>query len=392
MIIFLKMKRNPLPNTYFHLFFVIIKVMFMFGLDIRNKEDIMIRRHSFYQKILSLFWVLYFVHTIITIITDDIYQTPTINSLIARKSNDVIAFLIWIVMKTRENKVHNLLQHMNYLRTISDVKLHSFWIWFSVGLTFAIPLLAWLSLILFLDETYCSSLASYYSLHLFSVPEGYSCLVSSVALLFSHTAIYALRTSVTVLYITICFFLRNLLNRHSEMGLKNIEKNTNPIDQKYCENYIDLYKHIIEISNIFEKVMSLPVFLITIADCMGIFYGFLKFEESKEPKKIYLVSYRFGILYIILRSLVSFLFVTFAASSVFESSVNAKTVLEKLTERLLISGQKKDNKELLLLFLAQNKSPLILSAWGFFNFTRSLVLSVLGVVLTYSLLMMQFVK
>ncbi|GFU47327.1 uncharacterized protein NPIL_82111 [Nephila pilipes] len=382
----------PVPNTYFHLFFVITKVIFIFGLDIRNNEDNVKRRQSFYQKILSLFWIFYFVHTIITIITDDIQHIPSINSIIARKSNDIIAFLIWSVMKTRENKIHNLLQHMNHLRSTSDIKLHTFWIWFSGGVIFTVPLLAWLSLILFLDEKNCQYLLMYYRLHLFNIPKGYKCRVSSVPLLFSHSTMYALRTSVTVLYISICCLLRSLLNRHSEMGTKKIEKKTSAIDQKYCENYIDSYKHIIEISSTFEKVMSLPVFLITIGDCLGMVYGFLKFEESKGPDGKYLINFRFGILYIALRSLVSFLSVTFFASSVHESSMHAKIVQQKLTEQLLTSRQKRDNKELLLLFLAQNNPPLTLSAGGFFNFTRNLVLSVLGTVLTYSLLMMQILK
>ncbi|GFU47320.1 uncharacterized protein NPIL_82081 [Nephila pilipes] len=366
--------------------------MFIFGLDIRNKGDVVKKRHSFYKKTLSFFWILYIVHTLITFITDGIQHFHRLISTVTRKSNDIIAFLIWIVMKTKENKVYNLLQHLKCLRNISDVKLHFFWIWLSGGVIFAAPLLAWLSLILFLEEKNCQSLVLYYSLRLFSVHEGYNCLVSSAVSLFSNFAKYALRTSVTVLYITVCCVLQNLLNRHSEMGMKKIKKNISPIDQKYCINYIDSYKHIIEISNIFEKVMSLPIFLITIGDCTGMFYGFLKFEESKGQKGIYFESFEFTILFIALRSLISFLCVTFAASSVHESSVKAKIVQEKMTERLLISGQKKDNKELLLLFLAQNKSPLILSAWGFFNFTRSLVLSVLGVVLSYSLLITQILK
>ncbi|GFQ76080.1 uncharacterized protein TNCT_674491 [Trichonephila clavata] len=174
--------------------------------------------------------------------------------------------------------------------------------------------------------------------------------------------------------------------------MRKLEKGFTPLNQKYYRKHMDFYKHITQISDVFEKTMCLPIFLITVADCSGMFFGFLKFEDIKRSKNLYLLHFRFSTLFHALRSLVSFLCVSFAASSVYESSKDAKKVQEKLTERLLASKQKIDNQDLFLLFLAQNNPPIVLSAWGFFNFNRSLVISVFGIVLTYSLLMIQIIN
>ncbi|GFQ76082.1 uncharacterized protein TNCT_674501 [Trichonephila clavata] len=295
-------------------------------------------------------------------------------------------------MKTRENQVFNLLHDMNSLRYVFGIKVALFWIWFTVVLIFAVPLLAWLSVMLFVKEESCKMLVLYYSFKVVSVSVGNSCRILGIILFLSCILIHTLRTTITILYIAICCILRGLLKKHSEMGIKKLEKNIKAFDYKYCQNYVNSYKHITHISDSFEKAMSLPVFIIIIGDCLGMFYGFLKYEDTKRSIEFYDVNYRFAILFLALRSLVSFLCVAFAASRVYESSKNAKKVQEKLNERLLASGQKVENQELFLLLLAQSNPPIVLSAWGFFNFKRNLVISVFGFILTYSLLMIQIMN
>ncbi|GFW11349.1 uncharacterized protein TNCV_3808691 [Trichonephila clavipes] len=295
-------------------------------------------------------------------------------------------------MKARENSIYNLLHDMNSLRYVLGIRISSFWIWLTVALIFTVPLLAFLSVVLFLDEEDCKRLVVYYSFKLVSIPDGYYCRISGIILFLSCILIHTLRTTITILYIAICCLLHSLLKKHSEIGMKKLEKRINAFDHKYCQNFVDHYKHITDISNSFEKAMSLPVFIIIIGDCLGMFYGFLKYEDTKRSMEFYFVNYRFAILFLALRSLVSFLCVAFAAASVYESSQDVKKIQEKLTERLLASRQKIDNQEFFLLLLAQSNPPTVLSAWGFFNFKRNLVISVFGIVLTYSLLMIQIMN
>ncbi|GFY58090.1 uncharacterized protein TNIN_368791 [Trichonephila inaurata madagascariensis] len=383
---------SPIPNTYFHLFYVIKKILFIFGLDITNNDDKITRHHFFYQKAISFMWIIFIIVAVVSFTTIDIHIGSNVQSMLFRKSSDISTFLIWSVMKTRENAIYSLLHDMNTLRYVLGIRIPSFWIWLIVALIFAVPLLAWLSVVVFLDEEDCKRLVLYYSFKLVSVSDGYYCRISGIILFLSCLLIHTLRTTVTILYIAICCLLRSLLKKHSEMGIKKLEKKINAFHYKRCQNYVDFYKHVTEISNSFEKVMSLPVFLIIIGDCLGMFYGFLKYEDTKRSMEFYDVNYRFAILFLALRSLVSFLCVAFAAASVYESSKDVKKIQEKLTESLLASGEKIDNQQLFLLLLAQSNPPTVLSAWGFFNFKRNLVISVFGIVLTYSLLMIQIMN
>ncbi|GIY63071.1 hypothetical protein CDAR_563901 [Caerostris darwini] len=58
-------------------------------------------------------------------------------------------------------------------------------------------------------------------------------------------------------------------------------------------------------------------------------------------------------------------------------------------QAIACSKSKKDFKTVSVLLVAHQSPPFILSAWGFFYFTKGLVLVALGSVMTYSLLIIQ---
>ncbi|GIX71347.1 hypothetical protein CEXT_183761 [Caerostris extrusa] len=66
-----------------------------------------------------------------------------------------------------------------------------------------------------------------------------------------------------------------------------------------------------------------------------------------------------------------------------------RTPKKKMLKHILAYNQNVDFKVLFSLFITHQSSPFTLSAWGFFYFTKGLVLSAIGSALTYSLLMIQ---
>ncbi|GBM76181.1 hypothetical protein AVEN_17812-1, partial [Araneus ventricosus] len=91
-----------------------------------------------------------------------------------------------------------------------------------------------------------------------------------------------------------------------------------------------------------------------------------------------------------LRGLISFLSVCLTASTVHEASKTSKESQKKLMRRIVASKEENDGQRALLLLASYDGPPFILSAWGYFYFTKGLVLSFLGVILSYSLLILQF--
>ncbi|GIY63073.1 hypothetical protein CDAR_563911 [Caerostris darwini] len=124
-------------------------------------------------------------------------------------------------------------------------------------------------------------------------------------------------------------------------------------------------------------------------DLLGLFFGFIWIDISKSPLNNWLRHYWLSVYFTSLFSLVSFLCVSLTASSVHEVSKECKNVQEIMLKQLLASNRKKDFKTVSVLLVALQSPPFILSAWGFFFFTKGLVLVALGSVMTYSLLLIQ---
>ncbi|GIY38332.1 uncharacterized protein CEXT_461671 [Caerostris extrusa] len=112
-------------------------------------------------------------------------------------------------------------------------------------------------------------------------------------------------------------------------------------------------------------------------------------RKSKSTLQHWYRHYWLPIYFTSLVSLLSFLCVSLTASSVHEASKECKNVQEIMLKQVLASNRKEDFKTVTLLLVAHQSPPFILSAWGFFYFSKGLVLAALGSVMTYSLLIIQ---
>ncbi|GIY63059.1 uncharacterized protein CDAR_563831 [Caerostris darwini] len=119
---------------------------------------------------------------------------------------------------------------------------------------------------------------------------------------------------------------------------------------------------------------------------MCIFFAIIVTDPFKKTKNSYWM--KSISLYVGFIS-VSFVCVTSAASRIHEADRKAKEVQEAMLKNVLSSSEKNYRKELLFLFVVQNSKPFTLSAWGFFNFNKGAILSTIGSILTYSLLIEQ---
>ncbi|GFU47339.1 uncharacterized protein NPIL_82171 [Nephila pilipes] len=140
--------------------------------------------------------------------------------------------------------------------------------------------------------------------------------------------------------------------------------------------------------NYFEEVMSLPIFLVIVNEYMNLFYGFQQLDNTHKFAVTKTTKYHsFGILSMCLRSFVAFMSICLAASSVHDASKNAKNVQKEMLEKVIDSGNHTYRNQ--LLFLTYNSPAIKLSAWGFIFFTRGLILTALGSIIAYSLLVNQ---
>ncbi|GIY63055.1 uncharacterized protein CDAR_563801 [Caerostris darwini] len=156
----------------------------------------------------------------------------------------------------------------------------------------------------------------------------------------------------------------------------------------FLKHHVTQNEEITDVLKSLENALSFPIFFSQFADFADIFYGFVVLDISKLSSFVENVS--FSTLYFSMTSSLSFLCVCLAASAVHEASKYSKETHKKMVKLFLTSRQGRE--DLILLFDLQNNPAFVLTAWSFFNFTRSLILSAMGCILTYSLLIVQVMK
>ncbi|GBL82314.1 hypothetical protein AVEN_174932-1 [Araneus ventricosus] len=243
----------------------------------------------------------------------------------------------------------------------------------------------WISISVHPKESNCETVVTYYSFNNSYVPEGYNCAVFCIIILFHQFAAYTLRTSLAVLYVILCCHFSTLLQQLSKQTFKGLDG----AGYSTIKHHLVTHELLMKALKTFERTMSLPIFLIGIGDCIAMFYSFVKLDPFHQSgERWFLEHYTFWLYLATLRAVLSFLCVSLAASRVHEACKNTKDVQEEMI-KMVIASDHKHKKELLLLLVSHNSPPFTLSAWGFFHFDRGMVLSAIGSILTYSLLILQ---
>ncbi|GIY63067.1 uncharacterized protein CDAR_563881 [Caerostris darwini] len=302
---------------------------------------------------------------------------------------EVISFLIWYTLMMRRKELSDLFRNVCRLGDTFDTHISKMAVTIGEVLTLFVLIGGWLAKIVLYEECDCKLLVAYNVLNAFTLPEGYNCKLFYVITLFNNSFLNIMKTFLAVIYTIICHFLRTILKAHSNFGYRKTQKSKATVHYVTIECHLLRYESILKVLKHFERTLAFPVFLLQIADLVGLFIGFIWIDASKSPLQHWFRNYWLPVYFNSLVSLVSFLCVSLTASSVHEASKECKNVQEIMLKQVLASNRKEDFKTLTLLLVAHQSPPFILSAWGFFYFSKGLVLVALGSVMTYSLLIIQ---
>ncbi|GBL87152.1 hypothetical protein AVEN_270451-1 [Araneus ventricosus] len=274
---------------------------------------------------------------------------------------------------------------MEYLLRRMNGKLHRLWIIISMVAIIANPVVGSLIAILPVTEKHCQMLLRYQVFSLIDVPASKSCMIWYVVGPISIVPPYVLCSGVSILYVIFCCCFRNLLHTHSKTGLEKEH-----ISCKNFRNHLLTHDRAVKVLKDFQEVMSLPVFMIVVKDCAGIFFGFIALDPfGRISNPLLFKPWIWAAVFVSLTSSISFLSISLAAASVGEASKNASDVQQEMMKRVHASTLQ-DKVELFVFFKTHKTAPFNLSAGGVFCFTKGLVLAAIGSLLTYSLLLLQF--
>lgn len=178
------------------------------------------------------------------------------------------------------------------------------------------------------------------------------------------------------LYITLCVHFKLILCTHAKKIFTNIsKKNTSPW---YISEYFKRYNSILTLLQNFESTMNFPAFLILFKEAQAFF--FIIYSLKSTPQ-IPIFSF-----FILSHNLVCFVLLPIFAATVNEADIFVKNNNLNLLQK--ISAEELSALDMKFTLLNMNKeSAFVLTAWRFFNFTRSFFLSALGSIITYALLM-----
>lgn len=357
--------------------------MFTLGVNVlENTPNRWPKCRVIYQKLCPILWVLLLTHSLASFFIFDISSPQSVKAVLPKKFIDLNNIALWYALMTRSDQILLVIQETFSLLLKLKVKNPVWLIRFSTIFVLASPIIGWLGAVLPFSEMECLMMMRYYSLVNTTLTFGNNCLGIFPVMLVHSFLVQTLQISVVAIYIILCCFIRRLLNVHSNRAMRVITKNNPRTSQQDVKRYFDAYDKIINTLQSIEKVMRFPIFLVHINDLVNMFNGFVQMDPFNSGLG-HPMSFLIGIVVNSFYSLLSFLWVSLSAASVNVADENAQDVNREFLKHVQSIGM----DESILVWCTSYSQPFTLSAWGFFHFTKGFVLSAIGSVLTYSLLL-----
>ncbi|GFR25715.1 uncharacterized protein TNCT_631351 [Trichonephila clavata] len=177
---------------------------------------------------------------------------------------------------------------------------------------------------------------------------------------------------------------RKILTRHAALGSKLTIENE-VFCKRNVENYFVKYREILDTLYSIQEELSFPVFVMQVTDLVGL-YAFLMRFASYDPN--YAFSYIGSAMFMAVRAILSFFSVCSAAAAVHDADEKAKRRNEEMWQRTLAAGFTLKTEKAAILLVLKDK-PFAFTSWGCFRLTKQFILSAIGSILTYSLLITQ---
>ncbi|GBN93589.1 hypothetical protein AVEN_273114-1, partial [Araneus ventricosus] len=329
-----------------HQMYAIETMLFLVGLDVgkkQNKSSFISKLACTYQKFTVLWWVIFMLRVIAKLISSYKLDSSVMKERLIRNFFEGFFFALWYVMMRRRKEITILMHEIEFLARNLNGKINSSWITLATILIFPLALVGSLTVTLPVPEQYCQKMLISQSFGLVNTTESNSCKIWYILGPFDLIPKYVFCTAVCIFYITICLFFRNLLMSHSKLELEKYQLNLNGF-----RNCLLTYERIVKGLNDFEKVMSLPIFIMVMNDCIGMLLSFMVIDPFDQFS---VTGWRRAYIWLnwftSLRALISLLCVCLVASSVAEASKNAKNVQEEILKRVHTSTMQ-EKTELLL--------------------------------------------
>lgn len=355
--------------------FRIISIIFsMFGVDIKGSNNLFNKYVvNWILNKLAIFMHLYMFFRLVfeTVCKKDrIILHGEYKRYISIYILTLVNFIPWIIVNKSKKNIANLVEQVE--QQIKNFQITA-WIPFDIFFIVSNSIMLFFSIAVIKND----STNAYTSCMVEDPKQGkyYYMIISLNFVAESYTQTFI--GCIAVLCATFCAMLQKVI-------LKYVQENTQIIRSKNSSNNIVvsrllLYETLLKLLKSFECIMSVPMFFVTIFYSTGMFFALYQFFKSVN-------EYNLMETFIYLSSdLLLFGILLMTAAKVNEADSLAKESNREMLRNLVITNI--SELDVKMNFLQEiNKSSFSLNACGCFNFTRSLLLTAVGTILTYVLL------
>lgn len=370
-----------MPEGHHQNFLYLLKLLYLFGIDITEKNECKSKKSYINVMFNRTVCFLIFLNHFLSFLFIDIKLTGIhFMFVLARKLVEFSSIVLWVSLYKNRRNLCNLINTFNdavkefAIQPSKSLKIFSI-IWLLLILTLGSSSFVESSF----EAPYIEYL-NYYTLGLYQDNQHINYYILYAVMIIYYFYVYVFHAIISIFYVSLCELGQKLLQKHLEK-LKAGETNKIIFIQSKRDFIFDDYKRILRILHMIEDTMGFMVFILQVQNLCCMFNLLILFGAVEET--FYLQTKRLIMTFVGTYASISFLVVSVYAWRVNET--------DKCIKRY---GMEMQNGNLARVCMSNcNSCPgnaFVLTGWGFFDFDKRFVLSTIGNLLTYTLLIVQF--
>lgn len=357
-----------------------LKLLYLFGIDSIECKN----RKSYINVMFNrCVCFLVFLNYFLTFLYIDIQLTGIeFMFVFARKLVEFSTIVLWFSLYKNRRNLCDLINNFNEATKEFAVQPSKSLTIFSIIWLLLILALGSSSFVESSSESLYTEYLKYYTLGLYQDNHLINYYILYPVMIIYYFYVYVFHAIISILYVSLCELGHKLLQKHLEK-LKAGETNKIIFIQSKIDFIFVDYKRILRVLQMIEDTMGFIVFILQVQNLCCMFNLLIQFGAVEGTS--YLKTKKWIMMFVGTYASISFLAVSVYAWRVNETDKCIKRYCREMQD---------ENSDRVSMSNC-NTCPghaFVLTGWGFFDFDKRFVLSTIGNLLTYTLLIVQFNK
>lgn len=352
-----------------------------FGIDAwRSPQDTKLKKLLIY--ICVTICHVAFVFSILSFIlyTNKLFKPQHIKRIIAIKFKEMSSIFLWYSLYFKRHEIAELLENTCNLGKEIGIALpvrylKIFLVWLATD--FIIGLLTYIY-----SGVTNTFYKYYFTLGYYDPSKPYTLYFYYTTLLI-YLSTQTLQTSICCFYTCLCYFMHKMLRKVTVTANDVLKSET--LEYETTDVICEYYDKIISTLRNLENALSRTVLMLLMTMFLSIFVSLHTFVVSEPKHNVFGTTASARHWFIFFQSMLNFLIICYFAILINETDKKMKMALKSFIKKGLFTNQ----NSLEFLRVSANDNPFMLSAWGFFHFTKSFLVAAFGSAFTYMILLVE---